>query len=710
MNKTTKIEKNDEIDLLKLFYELLRKWKVIVGFTLFTTILGLIYALLATPIYKADTLIQIEQKASGSLLKSDISSILMGSASQPTTEIELIQSRMILDKVINHLSLDVDIEESFTPIIGKFWARLTGRDNKIAISNFNVPSAWDNESVQLKIVDKNHYVISKDDKNLLSGTVGKYEQNKYISLTVNEINAEPNTIFNITKRSNILVIQDLLAMLSVTNKGKDSDMIEITLTGPDPILIETILEQINQNYLAQNINRRSEEASKSLDFLKEQLPKIKNNLIESENMLNLYRQQNDSVDLSLEAKFALDLSVQLEAQLNELTFKEAEVSKLYTKEHPAYRALLEKRETLLTERNKLGNKIGDLPQTQQEILRLTRDMQVNSEIYTQLINREQELSISQASTIGSVRIIDTPLTLPKPIKPQKALIVIISFLLGFILSSLAIIIICAMKKIINTTDQLENLGLTVSATIPLSEIQYKHDQINSKLNKRKKVDKMNLLSLEAPTDFSIEALRGLRTNLHFITMNAKNKVVVISGITPGVGKSFISSNFANIFAETKQKVLLIDGDLRKGYLQKYMHVSKKVGLSEYLCGTASINKIIRKTSFNDFLDFIPAGAVPPNPSELLMQPQFNELLSWANKEYDLVLIDTPPIMTVTDAAIIGKYADTVMLVIRYGKNTEKETELGLQRFESNNIKIKGVIFNGVVREIGSYYNYNYEYK
>lgn len=714
IKETKKLSKeNDEIDLLSLFYALLDKWTIIVGFTLITTFIGLVYAIFSTPIYKADALVQVEQKV-GNTLFNDFTSALNGSKPLSTTEIELIRSRMILGKTIRDLSLDIDVNESFFPIFGKGLARLTrNNDNRIALSRYDVPLSWYDEPLELKVIDEENFTLSKDGKELLSGKVGEFNSSQPVSLLISQIKAKPNTIFIITKRSESQVIEDILNNLSVADKGKDTGMLELSLQGEDPVLIKNTLDQISKNYLAQNVERKSEEAAKSLAFLKEQLPRIRAELDESENKLNKFRQQNDSVDLSLEAKSVLDLSVQLEAQLNELTFREAEVSKLYTKEHPAYRALLEKRQTLLDERAKLGDKISFLPQTQQEILRLTRDVKANNEVYMQLLNKQQELSISQASTVGNVRIIDNALTQIKPVKPKKTLIVGVAFLLGLILSSGAIIVVIALRRTVETVEQIEDLGLNVYANVPLSDWQHKHNLTLKRVLKgrrQKNVRAKQLVSIGAPNDLSVEALRSLRTSLHFAMMESKNNILSISGCSPEIGKTFITSNLSVVIADLGKKVLLIDADMRKGYLHELINTEVSHGLSDYLSGQDSIQKIIHTTTINEHLDFIPRGAIPPNPSELLMHPRLSELLEWASNEYDMVLIDTPPVLAVTDACIISQYAGTVMIVVRYGQNTVKEIELGIQRFEQNNINVKGVIFNGVLRKTGSYYQYGYNYK
>ncbi|MDP0907555.1 GNVR domain-containing protein, partial [Klebsiella pneumoniae] len=198
----------------------------------------------------------------------------------------------------------------------------------------------------------------------------------------------------------------------------------ISYTGENPQLIKNIVNSISENYLAQNISRQAAQDAKSLDFLNIQLPKVRNDLDIAENKLNAYRRQSDSVDLSLEAKAVLDQIVNVDNQLNELTFRESEISQLYTKEHPTYKALMEKRKTLQEEKLRLNKKVSSMPETQQEILRLSRDVESGRAVYMQLLNRQQELNIAKSSAIGNVRIIDDAVTQLKPVKPKKILVVI----------------------------------------------------------------------------------------------------------------------------------------------------------------------------------------------------------------------------------------------------------------------------------------------
>ncbi|MBC4547788.1 polysaccharide biosynthesis tyrosine autokinase [Klebsiella pneumoniae] len=709
INKSMKKD-SDEIDLGRLVGELIDHRKLIISVTALFTLLSLVYALFATPIYQADALVQVEQKQANAIL-SNLSQMLPDSQPQSAPEIALLQSRMILGKTVDDLNLQTRVKQDYFPIFGRGWARLTGeKPSEINISRLYLP-VTDDDSPEIKLIVKDdmHYTL-KSDSFSIDGKVGELVDAKNISIKVDSITAPKGTTFSVSYVSKLKAISDLQDILTVADQGKDTGILTLSLTGDNPKLIEKIIDSITNNYLAQNISRQAAQDEKSLDFLNRQLPQVRGELDAAEDKLNLFRRQNDSVDLSLEAKSVLDQIVNVDNQLNELTFRESEISQLYTKEHPTYKALMEKRKTLQDEKAKLNKRVTAMPETQQEILRLSRDVESGRAVYMQLLNRQQELNIAKSSAIGNVRIIDNAVTEPKPIKPKKIIIVLLGIILGGGVSVAIVILQVFLRRGIESPEQLEELGVNVYASIPVSETFSKKTSQSLKRNKIKGVNEYRdgLLAIENPADLAIEAIRGLRTSLHFAMMEARNNILMISGASPNAGKTFVSTNLSAIIAQSNKKVLFIDADLRKGYTHKLFEVSNDNGLSDLLAGKTDIAKAIKKLPAAGF-DFISRGNIPPNPAELLMHERFGKLLEWANNEYDLVVIDTPPILAVTDAAIIGNYSGTTLLVARFEMNTPKEIEVSVKRFEQSGVKVKGCIMNGVVKKASSYYSYGYSY-
>ena len=708
---------NDEIDLGQLFGLLLDgKWKIAIT-TLIFAILGVAFALLSTPIYQADALIQVEQKSSGgfSAIMSESLGDMFASESSSDAEIQLIESRMILNGTVDKFNLTTVVTPDYFPIIGKGIARLTRSEQRIKVSRFELPELAfpDDHTYQIDVLDgeKGTYqLVNEDNKVLLQGTVGKKVVHNGYELQVSALQADAGSHFNISKRSPLEAIDWLKKNLSAEEQGKQTGIIKLNFSDENGQLAQDILNDIAQRYFLQNVERNSAEAGQSIQFLKEKLPQLKAKLVESENKLNDYRKKRESVDLTMEAESTLKVMVNLDAQLNELTFKEAEISQKYTKDHPAYKALLDKRQTLLDQKAKINKRIENLPETQKEILSLQRDVEVNQQIYVQLLNKIEELSVVKAGTVGNVRIVDHAQTFAKPIKPKKPLIVAISVILGLIFGVTYIFIKAALHKGVENPDEIEELGLSVYASIPRSELQL---SLADKLSGKKHSSNKDLLLLAEinPADLAIESLRSLRTSLHFAMMEAKNNILMISGPAPGIGKSFVSTNFAAVYAKTGKKVLIIDADMRKGYLQRAFGLKWDNGLSDYLSGKLSVEEVIKPTRI-EHLDVVTRGQVPPNPSELLMHGRLKELLSWASQHYDLVIVDTPPVLAVTDASIVGALAGTTLMVARFSQSTVKEIDVARNRFEQSGLEVKGIIFNAIEKKASShygygYYNYNY---
>lgn len=703
-NRQQRSEAN-ELELGRIVGELIDCRKLIIGITTGFTVIAVLYALMATPIYQANALIQVEQKQGNAILSS-LSQMLPDGQLQSAPEISLLQSRMILGKTVDDLNLQTQVEKEYFPIIGKGISRILNNKNEsIKIDKLYIERKEDSTDPEIIITikDDKHFTVEGDGFKV-DGIKGEMLDKEKLRILITEINAEPGASFEVKYLSRLKAINNLLEAFNVSDQGKDTGMLGLTLTGTDPNLISKTLNSIANNYLEQNVERQAAQDAKSLDFLNQQLPKVRADLDIAEDKLNSYRKEKDSVDLSMEAKSVLDQIVNVDNQLNELTFREAEISQLYTKEHPTYKALIEKRQTLQQEKTKLNKRVSGMPSTQQEVLRLSRDVESGRAVYLQLLNRQQELSIAKSSAIGNVRIVDDSITDPKPIKPKKILICIIGFILGLFFSVALIMLRFLLRRGIESPEQLEEMGINVYASIPVSEWLLKA----SDKRKRKNNESDKLLAVENPTDLAVEAIRSLRTSLHFAMLEAKNNVLMISGASPNAGKTFVSTNLAATISLANKSVLFIDADLRKGYVHKMLGNEGKSGLSDILSGQANVEETIISVPDGQF-DYIGRGQVPPNPAELLMHPRFEKLLAWASAKYDLVIIDTPPILAVTDAAIIGRYAGTTLLVARFESNTVKEIEVSITRFEQSGVNVKGCILNGVVKKASSYYGYGYNY-
>ncbi len=722
---------SQEIDLLALLGTLLdRKWFIVLVTAVFA-ITGVAVAVLGTPIYKATALVQVEE-SSPSVPGLDDMAGMFESSSEAVTEIELLKSRSVIGEAVDTLKLNIIAEPKLFPIIGgklfrSFVAESEGDiaepflgfssyawgGESINVFRFNVPKAFEGEEFVLVIgANKNYELFNPDGESVLNGVVGKEQTAGYYELTVRDLNARQGTVFTLVKNNRYRTIIELQEEITASEKGKDSGIIAMGYEHKSAEHAEKVLDKVAEIYVRRNVERNSAEAKKSLDFLEVQLPEVKRQLEESEQRFNDYQKQRNSVNISLETQGVLEQIVELDTTLQELELKRLELSRKFKREHPAYQGVLQQIKAVEAEKEQLTSKVGNLPETQQELLRLTRDVEVGNEIYMLLLSKTQELDIVRAGTVGNVRVVDAAaVDTTEPVKPKKALVAVVATMLGGFLAVAIVLIQKAMHRGVEDPTEIESIGLPVYASVPYSDFQ---DKLTGFNRARKVKDKpKSILAVDNPADLSVEALRSLRTSLHFAMMEAKNNIIAISGPSPGVGKSFISVNLATVLAQSGKKVLIIDADMRKGYLQTQFGMKWDDGLSDLLSGRLNLEQVTKKSQVEG-LDVITRGQIPPNPSELLMHSNFSKMVEEVSGKYDIVIVDTPPILAVTDPAIVSAHAGSTLLVTRFGQNHLREIELTRNRFEQNGIDVKGVVFNGVVRKASNAYGYygyyNYEYK
>ena len=723
---------DDEIDLGRLFGLLLdHKWLIIAVTALFA-FAGVVYALLATPVYQADALVQVERRSSISPL-GDLGSIFGEETdSRTSAEVQILRSRMVLGQVVDRLELDTVVTPASLPVLGDALRRrgierpgfMAGRaavwgGEHLELGRFEVAERLRGEPLTLESLGEGRYRLRLEGRELGEGQVGQLAQflDGAIELRVAELTAASGAEFTLTKRSRAAAIRSLAGRFNVSEVGggrnASTGMLNLTLTGTDTREIKHALDTVAEVFLLQNVERQSAEAEQSLEFLQEQAPELRAQLSAAEDRLNDYRVDMDSVDLSSESRAAIEQFIEIERQLNELEFQEAELAQRFTRDHPSYQALLRQKRYLQDERAQLNQRVNQLPAAQQEVVRLTRDVEVTQAIYVNVLNKVQELQVAKAGTVGNVRIIDDALVGPGPIEPRKPLIVVLATLLGGMLSVGVVLVRGLLRRGVESPEQIEETGLPVYATVPLSDAQQKLiKRIKHKRDRKGQEVATAVLAEKAPADTSIEALRSLRTSLHFAMMEAGDNRLVITGPSPGIGKSFISVNLAAVCAQAGQKVLVVDADMRKGHVHHAFGGKSEGGLSELLSGKAGLHEVIRPGN-QEGLSYIARGSAPPNPAELLTQQRFSDFLAQVSEQYDLVILDTPPVLAVTDAAVVAKQCATTLMVVRFQLNPVKEIQIATRRLENAGVSPKGAILNAMERKAATYYGYgyyNYSYK
>jgi tyrosine-protein kinase Etk/Wzc len=715
--------RQEEIDLHSLVSMLGDHKKLILIGTAVFCLLSILYVILATPQYEATAVVQVERKTPTvpglpTNLASDADS-----ESPAATEIQLLTSRQVLAQAADTLHLDIQTQPRRFPVIGTFVARTFSPDapgsvaqpwfglssygwggEKVDIAHLQVPDDLVGAKLQLVTGENGRYTLEDEGGNaLVHGVIGQPASGNGVNMQVASIQANPGMRFVVTKLNTLDILDRLKGDVSASEQGRESGVIALSYPNADPILARRVLEQITDAYVHQNVARNSAEAAKRLAFVREQLPKVRDELARAQAALNAFQTRTQTMDVGVQNQALLNQSVAIDTSIRQLRIQQADLASRFTPNHPQYRALLAQIGAFEREKAGLQGQLRQLPDTEQGLFRLTRDVDVTNQTYRNLMDQAQQLDIARASAIGNARIVDpAAVNLDDPAWPKPLLTVVGGTAAGALLMIVFVMLRQTLNRGVEDPVDIELLGLPVYASIPYSE---RGREITTR--PARQIGDQRLLALNAPTDLAMEALRSLRTSLHFARFKTKNNMLMITAPSPNVGKTFVCANLAVTIAQAGQRVLLIDADMRRGTLHHALGVRSENGLSELISGQISLDEAIRRVPGAESLAFISRGDVPPNPSELLMSPAFSQFLEQVAPRYDIVVIDTPPVLAVTDAAVIGHQTGTCLMVVRFGLNQQREIALAKQRLEQNGVEVKGAIFNGVQKRSGGHYAYTY---
>jgi tyrosine-protein kinase Etk/Wzc len=621
--------------------------------------------------------------------------------------------RLVIGQVVQKMHLDISVKPRYFPLFGATVARRADATTpaapwlglsrfawggeQITVSRFDVPAdSYDEKYTLIALQDGTYQLKNGDGEILVNGRVGVLARGSAaqstIALQVDSMVARPGTQFVLRRASTLDTINSLQDKLVITEKTKLSGIVGVALDGFDSQKIAEIVNTVATAYVQQNIDRKSAQAEHTLEFLEQQLPVLRKQLDEAEDRYNNFRNQNGTVDLTEESRLLLQQIVDNKTKLVELAQQRIEMAQRFTSSHPAVIALDSQIASLEVQQAQLSKRVGALPDTEQSALRLLRDVRVNTQLYTNLLNNAQQLRILKAGQTGSVRVVDYAVAQIAPVKPKRPIVVALALLLGLIAGVATIFARNALFGGVEDSEEIERvLGLPVYATIPHSDAQARAEEEI----RRSPRNANQVLAASAPNDVAIEGIRSLSTSLQFGLLETANNIIAITGPSPGVGKSFTSVNLAVVLAASGRHVLLIDGDMRRGDVHRQCGIARGPGLSNVIAGFDIEKAIAHKLLPN--LDVLPKGSVAPNPAELLMSKQFEKLMDELSARYDIVVIDTPPILAVTDAALIGRYAGATLLVARHGHHPMPELVEASARLRNAGVTLKGALLTDVPR-------------
>ena len=685
----------ETVTLMDFLVLLWKKKFLIVFFVIVATLLGSIHAMWVRPQFTSDALLQVNVKGTSSKATKALGEMgaVLDLASPADAEIELIKSRMVLSYVVEAERLYL-----WTVPIG-FWDRLTHKEGRMDLDSLRIPDKVRSKKWMAVAKDENAYsVISNDGKTVLDGKVGEIAFTEYagdtLAIRVNFMDARKGQKFMLVRGTPLKAERALAGSLNVMEKGKQTGIISVRYSHRYPDRAASILNTIAKTYLRQNVEMRSAEAEKTLEFLEAQLPGVKAKLDSAEKILADYRYSIGSVDMTGETKAHLDKEGQLQRQFMQLEQERQAALRLFKEEHPNVQTIVKQQSKVRAELAALKKNAEKMPLTQQEVKRLQEEVAVNNEVYTNMLNNIQQLRVVRAGEVGNVRIVDFAQIEQSQTKPNKSRILMASVVFGFIFGVLFVFLMYILRNGVKSASEIEReTGLSVFAKIPQSR--------NKLLRGHRHLHHGEPFVLRAGEDNVSEAFRSLQTALTFLMPNPEHCVLLVMGLIPGVGKSFVSLNLAAVLAASGKKVLLIDADMRRGVI----HSGAKFGLADVLVGLATLDTAI-SPKHTDNLFVMNSGKTKLAACELLRGEAMDKLLKEARAKFDMVIVDTPPLNLVTDAELICPLVDYSLFVLHYGRHSMDEIKETIERVKRYSDKPAAIVMNHCEHEPGRY-SYGY---
>lgn len=682
---------NNTITLLEALQILWDKKWILFLFLIVGALVGFSIANWIRPQFTSDILLQVDAKGGKSGRAIGDMGALLDVASPADAEIELIRSRMVLSYVVEAERLCFNA----TPIGAV--DRFTHKEGRMDLDSLYIPITAQMETWRARVTSPETYeVLTQDDQVLLTGKVGDMNRASYagdtLNIRVSQMFALPGQMFVLSQWNELGAISALKMGLRISEKGKQTGIIEASFSHRYPDRAASILNTIAKTYLRQNVEMRSAEAEKTLEFLEKQLPGVKAKLDSAEKVLADYRYSIGSVDLTGETQAHLQKESQLQSQLLQLEQQRQQATRLFKEEHPNVQTIIKQQNKLKAELAKLKKNAEKMPLTQQEVLRLKEDAAVNNEIYTSMLNRVQQLRIVRAGEVGNVRIVDFARAAPLPSKPKKFNIFVCSVAASLMLGVLFVFLLRMMRNGVRSVTQIEReTNTSVLARIP--------EHPNKIRNKGQ------IFVQKYPDDTISESIRSVLTAVDFsFSVNKEHQVIMVAGLIPHVGKSFVSLNLAASFGLVGKKVLYIDADMRKAVC-RYTHE----GLTDVLMGRRTFDDVVyRGSGIKDF-DILESGSFNMAAFELLRGDMFKNLLEELRPQYDKIIIDTPPISLLADAYMIAPLVDLSLIVLHYGVHSMEAIKEALQNMNRYTDKPKAFIFNHCEHRNGYGYGYGYGY-
>lgn len=687
--------------------------------------LGLGYALLGPRVYEANVLIQVEDaERGGGNFPGDANGNTLTAKTPTSGEAEILKSRAVLGQAIENTRLFITARPHYIPLLGAFMARYASElstpgiagfgsyvsgTERISVPQMDVPATLEGTRFLLIAGSDGAYALTHPKLAMpLRGTVGvpldADTPAGRLHLLVASFDARPGGAFELVRKSKQLTLLGLQNDLRVVERGKQSGVIDVSLQAGDRVQLTDLLNEVARLYVRQNIDQKTAQAERAVSFLGSELPKLRQQLEQSEEIYNEYRNQNGTISLDDEARNALSQNVDLQAKLLDARQKRLDLTARLTNLHPNVIAVDAQIASLKKELGAVDGRIRRMPMLQQNSLRMQRDIKVNTDLYASLLNSSLQMRLAREGRIGNVHVLDAAMLPEKPIRPKGMIVMALALVAGLFLSGVAALLRRSLKSTIANPTEIESrTGLDVYSSIALSRRQRLLGRAVASGKPGIKV--LAALHLDDP---ALEGLRRLRTALKFAMIGAPNNRILITSATPGAGKSFVSSNFATLLAASGKRVLLVDADLRQGNLAGHFGLPRKNGLADVVADGMPFERAIHHQVL-PHLDVMTVGRPTSDPAGLMTSDTFAQVLALLSARYDAVVVDAPPALLASETAAMARCMGTVLLVARAGDSEMGELLESAKRLAHVGAAFHGVVFNAVDITQRRYGSYDYGY-
>ncbi|NVI05887.1 polysaccharide biosynthesis tyrosine autokinase [Paraburkholderia youngii] len=720
-------------------------WEIVVT-TVVVLTLAVAYLLITTPIYSADVIVRVdppEPNALGLALQNQ--DLLPPPTPSSVTEMAVMESRSVLQPVIDQFRFDISVKPHKLPVLGdiaeKFstpgqpsapWLGLKSYawgGERVQIAALDVPRELEEEKLTLTALDNGGFELHGPSGELLaSGTVGMPVKQNGVSMLVKELAARPGTKFEVIRWNDLDAIKRFESLIKIGDKVKDSGLLQIQYRDKSPDKAAAVANALGQQYLASAVASRQSNDTQTLAFINGELPRLLADLRKAEEALKSFRSNSQSMQPTNEAQAYLQGGLDLDKQIATLQLQRTQMLERYTPQSRWVQNIDEQLAQLKEAKAKFSDHFNGMPASERESVDLIRAQKVAETVYLGMVQKAEQLQVRRASTTGGAHILDPAMRPHMPVMPQPVLVLGGGLVLGIL--SGVVLVFMRRHVMIGVTDP---RYVERQMSVPVfGEILFSHQQVlldrdatagrkslppatgRAHPPLQKSLHEIQLdtgipnriLAARFPHDASVEALRSVRTAVTRDLAHARNNIVMVIGPTPSAGKSFVAANLAILHAEVGQRVVLIDADMRRGHLASLFNESNRGGLSEVLAERLPLRNALRSTRIEG-LTFLSCGARPENPAALLMKPRLKDVLERLSSQFDLVIIDTPPFLAVTDASIVANEAGASLLVLRSGMQSEEEIADTIRKVERAEGRIAGAVFNGIPLR-RSTKNYGYE--